>query len=384
MHEGFPYWRLSGFYLCYFAALGALLPYLPLFLHERGLTVLQIGLLASILTGMKIIAPNCWGWLADHYLNRTLLVRLVSVACVLSFCAMLYAGGFTGYALALLLFGVFWHAPIPQVEAVTLRLLGGSEHAYARVRLWGSAGFLLSVTGMGYWFATHGLHQLLPAVIGLLVLMALSSFLLPLSAGASAAGSPRGFSRTLREPAVLALMAAAFLMQFSHAPYYAYYSVYLEHHGYTRPLIGKLWAVGVLSEIAIYVVLHRCIAYAGLRRIFIASMLLAALRWQLIAWCATSLPLLFLAQLLHAATFGTFHACAVLLVHHYFPPAQHGRGQALYSSASFGAGLALGSPTAGWLWEVLGPRSMYHAGSLVALLGGVLAWQWLREPAVRR
>lgn len=384
MHEGFPYWRLSGFYLCYFAALGALLPYLPLFLQERGLTVLQIGLLASILTGMKIIMPTCWGWLADHYLNRMALVRLVSVACVLSFCIMPFADGFAGYVLAMLVFGLFWHAPIPQVEAVTLRQLGAHGHTYARVRLWGSAGFLLSVTGIGYWSADHGLHQLLVVVIGLLALMTLSSFSLPLSVGKLTTDAPSGFGRTLREPAVLALMAGVFLMQFSHAPYYAYFSMYLEYHGYTRPLIGKLWAVGLLSEIALYMVLHRLIVRAGIRRIFIAAMLITALRWQLIGWGVMSLPLLLVAQSLHAVSFGAFHASAVLLVHHYFPAAQHGRAQALYSSASFGAGLALGSPLAGWLWETVGPSYSYHVGTVAVLLGSMLAWRWLYEPTTGR
>ena len=379
---GVPYWRLSSFYLCYFATLGMLLPYLPLFLHERGMTVLQIGLLAAIMSGMKIFMPGLWGWVADNYLNRTVLIRVVSAAGVLSFCMLLRVEGFYGYALVLLLFSLFWHAPIPQVEAVTLRQLGADRPGYSRIRLWGSVGFLISVTGMGYCFEVGGLRLLLPAIILALTLMLFSSFWLPLAVGVTGTRrSDASLLQTLRQPAVLALLGCVFLMQFSHAPYYTYYSVYLEYHGYARPLIGKLWAVGILCEIGVYMVMHRLVVRVGLRRIFIASMLVAVLRWQLIAWCTALLPVLFIAQTLHAITFGTFHAAAVLLVHRHFPESQHGRGQALYSSASFGAGVSLGSLLAGYVWGRLDPESMYHISALVALIGCWLAGWRVRDVA---
>ena len=46
-----PYWRLSSFYLFYFGALGALVPFWGLYLQDRGLSAAAIGSLMAILMG---------------------------------------------------------------------------------------------------------------------------------------------------------------------------------------------------------------------------------------------------------------------------------------------------------------------------------------------
>jgi len=42
-----PYWRLSGFYFFYFAALGCYIPYWGLYLKDSGLTSQEIGELSA-------------------------------------------------------------------------------------------------------------------------------------------------------------------------------------------------------------------------------------------------------------------------------------------------------------------------------------------------
>jgi len=82
-----------------------------------------------------------------------------------------------------------------------------------------------------------------------------------------------------------------------------------------------------------------------------------------------------LAQSLHAFSFGAFHASAIHLTHHYFPGPTQGRGQALYNSASFGVGGALGSLISGLLWSSAGPTTTFAAASLMAALGGATAYR---------
>ena len=43
-----PYWRLSGFYLCYFALLGAAAPFLALYFDHLGFSSARIGELVAI------------------------------------------------------------------------------------------------------------------------------------------------------------------------------------------------------------------------------------------------------------------------------------------------------------------------------------------------
>ncbi|MCP4406475.1 MAG: MFS transporter, partial [Gammaproteobacteria bacterium] len=37
-----------------------------------------------------------------------------------------------------------------------------------------------------------------------------------------------------------------------HSDAVAFFSIYLEDHGYSRTLIGVLWAVGVVAEIMVF------------------------------------------------------------------------------------------------------------------------------------
>jgi PPP family 3-phenylpropionic acid transporter len=72
------------------------------------------------------------------------------------------------------------------------------------------------------------------------------------------------------------------------------------------------------------------------------------------------------------------HVAAIHLVHAYFPSGSHGRGQALYSSMSFGLGGMLGSLVSGTLWDELGARQVFCGASAVCLLALVIAWVWVR------
>jgi MFS transporter, PPP family, 3-phenylpropionic acid transporter len=54
-----------------------------------------------------------------------------------------------------------------------------------------------------------------------------------------------------------------------------------------------------------------------------------------------------------------------------------GRGQALYSSVSFGAGGAFGSLLSGYAWTAIGPAATYGLAACYALLAVFIAWRWV-------
>ncbi|ROR32844.1 MFS transporter [Inmirania thermothiophila] len=373
-----PYWRLSAFYLLYFASLGALIPYWGLYLRAQGLDAAAIGTLMAVLAGTKIVAPNLWGWIADHAGVRMGIVRLGALAAAVCFAGVFAGSGYGWLLLVTAAFSFFWNAVLPQFEATTLGHLGEHSHRYAHVRLWGSVGFIVAVGALGRLLDRHG-PALLPGVIlGLLAGIWLASLLVPERAGAGGDGARAGAAAVLRRPAVLALLAVVFLMQASHGPYYAFYTLYLVDHGYSREAAGWLWSLGVVAEIGVFLVMHRLLARYGARAILIASLWLAAARWLLIAGLAEQPVVLVLAQTLHAASFGSYHGAAMHLIQRHFPDGWEGRGQALYSSLSFGAGGAVGSLAAGHLWGSVGPEATYALAGLVAACGALVAGRWLR------
>src|SRR5258708_4431067 len=194
------------------------------------------------------------------------------------------------------------------------------------------------------------------------------ALLLPPSAAHIAAPS-------LRLPANAAtLLASAFFMAVAHGALYAFFTLHLQGIGYSGSLIGFLWALGVIAEIAGVFFLPALFRRDALSTLLIASAACAGVRFLAIGWAADWLALLLAAQLRHAATFGAFHAAAVAAVHRVFPAHAHARGQTLFSSLGYGAGGAAGVLLAGWAWQVAGPEVAFTLSAGAALAGLLFAY----------
>src|SRR5690606_12419998 len=172
---------------------------------------------------------------------------------------------------------------------------------------------------------------------------------------------------------VLGFLLAAFLSQMSHGPYYAFFSIYLQEHGYGSGLIGLLWAWAVVAEIAVFAVIHRWLPRHGPRRLMLAALLLGGLRWLVTGAFPPHLGLLFAVQTLHAASFGIYHAVGIAVVNRFFRGRSQGRGQAIYSSLTFGAGVAIGSLLAGYLWAETGGNLVFYLAAVASVLAAGLA-----------
>lgn len=147
-----PYWRLSSFYLFYFALLGSTAPFLALYFDHLGFSPARIGELVAIPMLMRCIAPNLWGWLGDRSGQRLLIVRLGALATLATFSLIFFAKSYAWLAMVMALHAFFWHAVLPQFEVITLAHLHGQTARYSQVRLWGSIGFILAVVGLGRLF----------------------------------------------------------------------------------------------------------------------------------------------------------------------------------------------------------------------------------------
>jgi len=378
--SGRLYWRLSGFYLCYFASLGVLVPYWGVYLKSLGFSAVEIGELLAIVMATKIVSPNLWGWMADHLGHRMPIVQLGSLLSALCFAGVLLHSGYWWMAAVMTGFSFFWNATLPQFEAVTMSHLGRATHRYSMVRLWGSVGFIFAVAGLGQLLDYSGPRvipwTLLTAMIGIWA----AGLWVPEARPEPRSEDPTRFLATLRRPGVLALLGVCFLTQAGHGPYYAFYTIYLEAHGYAAGLVGALWSLGVLAEIGVFLRMHHLLPRFGSRRLLLASLGLAGLRWVLIGWGVDHLEILVVAQLLHAATFGIYHAVSIHLINAYFCGSHQGRGQALYSSISFGAGGAVGSLYGGYLWDSAGPPAAFGLAAVASLMALYVGWRHVERP----
>ena len=306
------------------------------------------------------------------------IVRAASFIGTLVFSAILLNNSYLWIAIVMLIFSLFWNATLPQFEANTLQHLGNKSHHYSKIRLWGSIGFILSVSILGILFETISIEAMPIALIITMTGIWLMSLTVPESAAQHLKSDHQPLTHLLKQPSVLAFFAICFLTLLSHGPYYTFYTIYLEQHGYGRTLIGQLWALGVIAEIIVFLLMHRWLPRYGIRVVLIISLILSTLRWLLIGFFPDSLALLLFAQILHAASFGSFHAVAITWVHQHFTGKNQARGQALYSSIGFGAGGVLGSLLSGYFWVSPGPTMTFLMAAITTFFATLIALRWLK------
>jgi PPP family 3-phenylpropionic acid transporter len=368
-----PYWRLSGFYFFYFALLGGTAPFLALYFDHLGFSPARIGELIAIPMLMRCLAPNLWGWLGDHTGQRLLIVRFGALCTLVCFAGIFFSQSYAWLALIMATHAFFWHAVLPQFEVITLAHLREQAARYSQIRLWGSIGFIVAVVGLGLLFEWLSLDAYPAALLVIMAGIVVSSFWVPNAQPVLRPSTleSEGFVRQLRRPGILAFYLSVGLMQLSNGPYYTFLTLHLEGVGYSRGAIGLFWALGVVAEILLFLVMARLLQRYSLRAVLLASFLITAVRWLLLGSLPQYLPVLLLAQCMHAATFGAFHAACIHFVQRSFADRQQGQAQALYVSLA-GIGGALGALYAGYSWKGLGPAWTFAIASLVALLAAFI------------
>lgn len=370
--QALPYWRLSSFYFAYFGFVGAFTPFWSLYLKSLTFSAFQIAILMSLFQVARIFSPSLWGWLADHLGHRVRIIQWLAGLSLVSYVGVFFGVSFNWLFAVMLLLSFFWSASLPLIEVVTLGHLGDRFDRYGRIRMWGSVGFILAVIGLGYLLEHTNIHALLWVVLGLLMAVLLFSRNITEPFIIHPENDVGSIWQILRRREVIALLAACFTMSAAHGSYYTFYSIYLVEHGYTTGQVGWLWALGVICEILIFLCMPRLTRLFGLKRILLVSLLLAFIRFAVIGWAVDWWWLIVLAQTLHAATFGSYHASAVALTHQYFRGRHQSKGQGLYTSVSYGVGGTVGAVISGYAWDALGSSWTFSLSAVCALLGCIL------------
>ena len=342
------------------------------------MTVPQIGILVSLIPVMRIIGPNLWGWAADYSGRRVLVMRLTALAALVSFGFIFVAESYLQLFIVMMLVNLFTSAQGPLCDALMLAEMRGDLTDYGKLRLWGSVGFIAAVMGAGYFLEWFGVEALLGFTFVLLVMVFGASLRIrEVADPARAHDTPRLWS-VLRKPEVAAFFLSAALMCGAHMCLYAFYSLYLERAGYSKPLIGTMWALGVVAEVAFFYFQSHLFGRFGARRVMMFAFGAAVLRFAVTGAAPDLLWVMVGAQLLHAVTFAAHHSASVITMQRWFAGPLQASGQALYMSVAYGVGCTLGGLVLTLCWDRIGAQQMFFVAAAMTLAGAGAAWYSFR------
>ena len=368
----------------YFAHIGFFNPYLPLWLKDQGLPIFTISLLAAVQSLTRVFAPYAWGALSDHTGERVRLLRIsAAIATVVSF-GLWVPGNAWWIGFFLLLLFTHTSSMMGLTEAAMAQLVAGDWGRYGRIRLWGSAGFLLTVSVAGEWFDRFGMGHFPPWASITLALVLLAAWRLPdVREPPAAHDEPRvPVGPVLRQPAVRWFLASLCLHITAHFSIYGFLSLYLDSLGYGKGVIGALWALSIVTEVGWFFVQGRIIGRFPMARWLLICSVVAIARMALTGAAGQWLVAIVLAQLLHGLSFAAHHTTCIALITRHFPGRLRGRGQALFTVVGYGIGGVAGVLAGGALASRFGFGAMFAAASVLAVLGTLCAWRMVQAEAM--
>ncbi len=372
----------SAFYAFLFLALGAYLPFWPLWLADWGLAPGEIGGLMAASIAVRVFMGLAVPYAADRAGRPRRALALISVLAALFYLAHEAAGARPALYAATILAAAAVAGLAPIGDALTLRAAAREGFAYSTARGVGSAAFLVANLLGGVAVSAFGSDAALWWIV--ICYLACAPFGLRHPGGA---GAPLPTPRLADALALvgrrdfLLLMVAMGALNGAHAPIYAYGSLHWREAGIGDETIGALWAFGVLCEVVLMIGFGRALlARWGAAGAVALAAAAGVLRWVAMAF-DPSLALLWPLQATHALTFGAAYLGGVEIAGRAAGPALASTAQGLAGAVAGGIGMAAASLAAAWAYPLWGGGAFLIGAALSAL--GLFAALALRQGGVR-
>lgn len=365
---------------------GVQLPFLPLWLSAKGISVTGIATIVACMSLVRVVATPGFAWAVDHFGNRRAMIRACAILAFLSYGSLIFQNGFWPIALTCLVASALFAPVFPLSEGYAVDASAALGLDYGKMRLWASLSFLTGSLGSG-WLLTHldplDTAWLLAGAMGFTVI---SAFILPPEPchlrEPDVQETVPSAARFLFASSFPLFLLAAGLAQASHGLQNSFSSVYWQSLGYQPVIIGALWAIAVLSEVTLLAFSGSLISRFGPGFFFLWGIGGGLLRWVLSSF-ATSLPLIAALQTLHAASFAMTHIGTMHMIRLLVPANLRNRAQGMHSALSGGLLMSGSIWASGPLYDALGPHA-YLAMAAISGVSMVLALALLRvSPRVR-
>lgn len=361
---------LALFYGTLFGVAGTHLPFFPVWLKAIGIDASWIGIINAVPAVTRFTTlPFVTGLVERRHALRAAMV-FTAFATTIGLAAV----GTQHQPVALFLVYVatccVWTPMVPLTDAYALRGVARYGLSYGPLRLWGSAAFVVGALACGLLVDVIAARELIWVIVAVAAISAAASLLLhPIDDSRRKVAISQGGRGLLRDPAFLAIIISAALVQCSHAAYYTFASINWQAHGLSGLTIAGLWTLGVLAEILVFAVSPRFTLDPWI--LVVIGGLSAVVRWSITAQ-EPSVPVLAVVQLGHGLTFGLTQVGTMSQLVRHVPVHLMARGQGYYA-ATTGLLSSVASIGSGAIYARYG-EGVYYVMAAMAGSGALLMW----------
>ncbi|MEM7256451.1 MAG: MFS transporter [Pseudomonadota bacterium] len=360
-------WRFSIYYAALFASIGSVGPFFAVWLDSLGIEAGTIGVIAAAPSIVMVFTTVAIGRWADGLKEKRTAIILCNVLITLAQLVLFWPVHPWLILISWTISGVLMFAKVPVTDAAALSVTSRRNTDFARVRVYGSIGFVVAISASGYLYDVVGIAMFIPVLFAGNVLRLWLSAMLPREQTDHADVQHGALvdSKAVYQKAVLLSIVGAALIQSSHAVVYTFGILLWNQQGYSETTGSLLIAIGVVAEVLLMWRFESLTRKLSARGCLIIAATLGVFRWAVLA-TSPSLPVIYLAQLLHGATFGLTYLATALFIARRVGEANAARGQGLSATVTT-AFLAVATYSAGQMFDTLGMLLYWVMAGICAL-----------------
>ncbi len=371
-------YRLSFFYTAVFMVVGITMPFWPVWLTSKGMSLSEIGIILALPVWLRIVVNPVVTAGVDRIGKRKLSLIVLSGLTLLSYQLYFLTDSFWAISAVAVLVGLTQTSIMPIGDNITLIIARYSRVNYGTVRVWGSVSFVFAAYVLGWLLDTGGESTILIAIVLAVALVFFACFLLPDIRPPKPKNRNHSALTLMKHPLFLIFIAGIGLSLASHGVLYGFASIYWQSLGIDGTTIGLYWAISVIAEIILFAMARKVNARFSAIHLMVIGVFCGLVRWTFMGSTASP-EAFFLLQILHAGSFGATHLGTMAFLSTAIPVNLSARAQGLFSAFAGGAIMGLGLLASGYLYEQFGQHSYYVMAVFSAmslLLIAVLGQRW--------
>ena len=345
--------------------------YFNIYFQDVGLDSFQIGLVNAIPRIFALLLMPFWGFLTDYFHENKKVLFITLIGTLATVLLFPFTTSFKLLMLLMFFYTLFQNPIVPLSDSLLLDYLGENSNNYGKFRLWGSVGYMISVSILGYFLEATSSANLFFVYAVILILSIFLLKFLPKSKREIEVLSPGDFKKIFKKKRLLYFLFFVFVLQTSMNANYSYFPLYIVAHGGGEFLVGLALTVSSASEIIAFFFSDKIIKNNKFSKIIVIISLGFVVRWLILSFFPSN-PMILLSQILHSTTFGLFFAVGVDYVDQISGEKFRATGQNIYAGVFMGLSAISGSLIGGKIYQLFGGEIMYLFWSLISAAAGII------------